>query len=136
MSSPEGRADTTLRGSETVLLVEDEATLRMLIRRMLEKFGYTVLEAGHGREALALCERHEGPIDVVVTDVVMPEMGGRELAEQLAARRGARTPPVVYISGYPGSEGLVAQTSFLQKPFSFTSLVRTLRETLDATRRR
>lgn len=124
------------RGGETVLLVDDEVTLRGLLARMLRLYGYTVLEAGHGREALAVCGAHTGLIHAVVTDVVMPEMEGHELVRTLAALRGApiRT---LYISGYPGIDlvgrGVLEPTErFLQKPLSVAELVRMLRELLDA----
>jgi signal transduction histidine kinase len=89
-------------GSETVLLVEDDDSVRALSRSVLEMSGYTVLEASGGREALSVCEQHSGPIQIVVTDVVMPEMGGRILAQQVSALRpginmtftiGSRVPP-------------------------------------------
>jgi two-component system, cell cycle sensor histidine kinase and response regulator CckA len=125
------------RGTETVLLVEDEATLRQLIRECLESSGYTVLEAGHGPEAMALAERHPGTIDLLMTDVVMPGISGRELAEQvMAARPGIR---IVYMSGYTDDavvlHGVLSEDmAFLQKPFTEEALARKVREVLDARR--
>ena len=74
----------TLEGSETILLVEDEDALRSLLCRFFRLYGYNVMEARHGGEALLLCERHSGPIHLMVTDVVMPQMSGKELADRLA----------------------------------------------------
>jgi len=122
-----------VHGVETVLLVEDEDTVRDLTRDILEAHGYTVLEARHGAEALRISEQHSGAIDLMLTDVVMPEMGGREVAERLAVRRPETK--VLYMSGYTDSavvhHGVLdASTAFLQKPFSATVLVRKLREIL------
>src|SRR5438270_322229 len=75
------------RGTETILLVEDEDAVRALVRHVLQMGGYTVLEAGHGREALKIAEGHPGPIDLLVTDLVMPEVSGGELASRLTALR-------------------------------------------------
>jgi PAS domain S-box-containing protein len=105
----------------TVLLAEDEGALRAIVERILTKRGYRVLAASGGAEALALAERHDGPIDLLVTDVVMPLMSGQELAHRLVRRRG--DVPVLFLTGYsmeavanhgvlrPGSE-------LLKKPFS------------------
>ncbi len=122
-----------MHGVETILLVEDEDTVRDLTRDILEAHGYTVLEARHGAEALRISEQHSGAIDLMLTDVVMPEMGGREVAERLAVRRPETK--VLYMSGYTDSavvhHGVLdASTAFLQKPFSATVLVRKLREIL------
>jgi signal transduction histidine kinase len=123
------------RGSETILLVEDQEKVRALVRDMLEANGYAVLEAGHGVEALSVCETHPGPIQLVLTDVVMPEMGGRELAERLTAPRPEAR--VLYMSGYTehaiNRQGsLDARAPFIQKPFSSDVLARKVREVLDA----
>jgi PAS domain S-box-containing protein len=130
------RAEPVLpRGTETILLVEDEATLRQLVRECLESSGYTVLEAGHGAEAIQLAERHPGPIDLLMTDVVMPGISGRELAAQVvAARSGIR---IVYMSGYTDDavvlHGVLGEhMAFLQKPFTEEALARKVREVLDA----
>src|SRR5262249_14986206 len=89
---------TTPGGTETVLLVEDEAQLRALMRRSLKALGYDVLEASHGLEALSVSGEHAAPIHLLVTDVVMPHLSGRELAERLqAARPDLR---VLFVSGH------------------------------------
>lgn len=122
------------KGSETVLFVEDEASVRKLSVRILRSRGYTVLEASNGGEALILCEDQKGPIDLLVSDVVLPQMGGRELAERLAqVRPGMR---VLYLSGYT-SDAIVHHgildpgVAFLQKPFTPDELLRKMREVLD-----
>lgn len=121
-------------GCETVLLVEDEQLVRLAARRILERHGYRVLEAQHGREALELCTRHEGAIDLMVTDVVMPQMNGRELARQLTGLRP--TLKVIFVSGY--ADDVIAQygpldadMAFIQKPFSPDTLLRKVRDLLD-----
>ncbi|HKV39257.1 MAG TPA: PAS domain S-box protein, partial [Blastocatellia bacterium] len=88
-----------LSGSETVLLVEDDAGVRKLARQVLESAGYTVLEVAHPGDTISICERHSGPIHLMITDVVMPQIGGRELAELLATRYPEMN--VLYMSGYP-----------------------------------
>jgi two-component system, cell cycle sensor histidine kinase and response regulator CckA len=124
------------RGSETVLCVEDEDGVRSLSRHALKDFGYTVLEAKDGVEALRVAGQHQGRIDLLVTDVVMPRMGGREIADQLVMKQpGAK---VLFLSGYTDDtvvrHGILeAQVSFLQKPFSPASLVLKVREVLDKT---
>jgi two-component system, cell cycle sensor histidine kinase and response regulator CckA len=120
-------------GSETVLLVEDEGAVRQFARRALESSGYCVLSAGNGAEALALAEQHPGPIHVLLTDVVMPGMGGPELARQLSSRRPSLR--VLYCSGYTDDatvrDGVrEAGTAFLQKPFAPEDLIHKLREVL------
>jgi two-component system cell cycle sensor histidine kinase/response regulator CckA len=120
-------------GSETVLVVEDEAGVRGLIRLILEEAGYAVLEARNGGEALLVCKNHVGVIHLVVTDVVMPKMSGLELANGLALL----LPEVklLYISGYTDNAirhgTLDPETPFLQKPFTPVALARKVRETLD-----
>ncbi len=122
-------------GSETILLVEDEDAVRSLARRILERQGYTVLEARHGRDALRIAKGHDGALDLVITDVVMPEMSGSELARRLAAQRPG--VPLLYMSGYTDDEiirrgVLDPGMAFLEKPFTSGSLVRKVREILDA----
>jgi CheY-like chemotaxis protein len=125
------------RGSETILLVEDEAPLRAPLRRMLERQGYTVLEAASGLEALRLVSAavtDEQRIDLVLTDVVMPDLSGRALGERLAAEWPELR--VVYMSGYTDDEilrrGLTQSTAaFLEKPFTLERLAMVVREALD-----
>jgi two-component system cell cycle sensor histidine kinase/response regulator CckA len=121
-------------GAETLLLVEDEAAVRSSARRLLERYGYTVLEARHGADALRLVEEGGPEIDLVLTDLVMPEMGGQELVERLRARRP--TLKVLYMSGYTEkaitTDGLMPpRTGFVEKPFTVEQLLRRLREVLD-----
>jgi two-component system, cell cycle sensor histidine kinase and response regulator CckA len=123
------------RGFETVLVVEDEEGVRELLRKVLTRQGYTVIEARHGKDALLVVERHRGPIHLVITDVVMPEMGGNELADMLQPSRPDLK--VLYISGYTNDEivrrGISnSGAAFLQKPFASDELVRKVRELLDA----
>ncbi|HKP76239.1 MAG TPA: response regulator, partial [Longimicrobiaceae bacterium] len=119
---------------ETVLYVEDEDAVRALGTRTLRRLGYTVLEACGGGEALGVSERHAGEIDLLLTDVVMPEIGGRELADELAGRRpGLR---VLYVSGYTADvvarHGVAEDgRGFLEKPFSPALLAERVREVLD-----
>ncbi|HEX7980830.1 MAG TPA: ATP-binding protein [Gemmatimonadaceae bacterium] len=117
----------------TVLLVEDENAVRILAHRILERAGYRVLDARHGADALLLWRQHAPQIDAVVTDLVMPEMGGRALADKLRAMNP--TLPIVFMSGYSDDEmtrrGFAdAQIAFLAKPFSADSLVGAVREAI------
>jgi PAS domain S-box-containing protein len=125
----------TLRGTETVLLVEDEEAVRKLAHQVLDMNGYKVLVAADPAEALRLCRQHEGPIHLMITDVVMPGMSGRELAERLIATRPEME--LVYMSGYTDDaivhHGVLdAGVAFLQKPFTPDALGRKVREILDA----
>jgi two-component system cell cycle sensor histidine kinase/response regulator CckA len=121
-------------GSETILLLEDSSQVREYAREVLRAQGYTVLEAGHGREALRITEEHVGPIHLLVTDVVMPGMSGRDAAQRLlAVHPGLK---ILYMSGYTddvlethGAFG--AGVAFLQKPFGALELVRAVRRILD-----
>ncbi|MDY3560118.1 PAS domain S-box protein [Gemmata sp. JC673] len=121
-------------GTETVLLVEDDAEVRALAREVLRERGYTVLEAPGAGEALQTAAAHRGPLPLLVTDVVMPGMGGRQLAEALQwSRPGLR---VLYVSGYT-DDAVVrhgvrsAEVAFLQKPFTAAALARKVRAVLD-----
>jgi signal transduction histidine kinase/CheY-like chemotaxis protein len=120
---------------ETILLVEDEAGIRALVRKILSRERYVVLEAGSGEEALTIAQSHEGPIQLLMTDVMLPGIGGRDLAEALSKLRPEQR--VLYISGYTDDEGVRAGwfppgSRFLQKPFTLGALVSNVRETLDA----
>jgi nitrogen-specific signal transduction histidine kinase/ActR/RegA family two-component response regulator len=122
-------------GGETILAVEDDPALRKLFRRVLEGRGYTVLQAGNGEDALRVAAHHDGRIDLVISDVIMPVMSGVEMAEKLAARYpGLR---ILFTSGYAEEEiahhGVQASgTGFLQKPVIPDVLLRTVRECLDS----
>jgi two-component system cell cycle sensor histidine kinase/response regulator CckA len=125
------------RGNETVLLVEDDDGVRALAHRILQDSGYNVLVAASGRGALGICEQQGGPIHLLVTDVVMPEMGGRPLAEQLLGLHPELK--VLYLSGYTDDAVirhgvLEAEVNFLQKPFEPAALAQKVREVLDAPR--
>jgi len=122
-------------GSETVLLVEDDDSVRDLAREILEMNGYTVVEASNGLEALEIVDSGIAGFDILVTDLVMPLLGGRELAHEVATRLPEL--PVLYLSGYTDSAvlhqgDLAAGTSFLQKPFSPAALASKVREALDS----
>lgn len=125
-------ARTALGGTETVLLVEDEESVRHLVRETLTTKGYHVVEAENGEAGLAAAAKQEGKIDLVITDVVMPGMGGRELVKQLAATRP--DTKVLYLSGYTeeaiNGEGIETGAAFLQKPFTLQNLSRKVREVL------
>jgi CheY-like chemotaxis protein len=132
--APEDHEQTALEGDETLLVVEDADNLRDLIGTILTSFGYTVLTAAHGAEALALEEEHRGEIDLVISDVVMPEMSGTELADRLLEI--SPDLKVLFISGYPTDRAISAEHtdgrySFLQKPFSAVELGRKIRDILD-----
>ncbi|MDE3225111.1 MAG: response regulator [Nitrospirota bacterium] len=125
----------SLGGTETILVVEDEASVRSLIRAVLQAQGYRVLEADSGEAALALCQGDRSPIDFLVTDVVMPGINGRKLAERLTALRPG--VGVLYMSGYTEDEVLhqgvqSLGAAFLPKPFSAVELTGAVRALLDA----
>ncbi len=121
-------------GHETVLLVEDEDGVRLLLRSTLEDHGYAVLEAAHGADALAVAEAFDQPIDLLLTDVVMPGMGGRELAQRFADLRP--DTKVVFMSGYTDDmvirHGVLeAEVEFIQKPYTMRALLQKVRAVLD-----
>ncbi|MBI1941423.1 MAG: response regulator, partial [Acidobacteria bacterium] len=128
-----GRPASLPRGEETILLVEDEGALRSMVRGVLQSHGYKVLEARNGEDALSVCEQLKGRIHLLLTDVIMPEMSGPQLADRLAVFH--RDMKILYISGYT-DEGIIhhgildAGTNFLQKPFTPEALVRKVREVL------
>jgi DNA-binding NtrC family response regulator len=113
--------------------VEDEAGIRALVRKILRRQGYEVLEASNGEEALAICRDHAGAIDLLITDVIMPELGGRELVDRFhALRSGAK---VLYVSGYTDDATIYSGkfppgTAFLQKPFTLGALLDKVKEVL------
>jgi two-component system cell cycle sensor histidine kinase/response regulator CckA len=126
--------ETCPRGSETILLVEDEAAVRQSTLEFLTLSGYTVLEARNGEDALHIARDYLGPIHLMVTDVVMPHLGGAQLAEQLAAERPHMK--VLFVSGYAENtilrHGVIdVSTRFLQKPFGLKTLARKIREVLE-----
>ena len=116
-------------------MVEDEDVVRALACRGLREQGYTVLEARHGLEALKVVERNHQPLDLVISDVVMPELSGRELGARLAVLRPEM--PILFMSGYTGDDviqrGLLEPgVPFQQKPFTPEALARKVREMLDS----
>jgi PAS domain S-box-containing protein len=122
-------------GNETVLLVEDEEGVRTLMRQVLQKHGYNVLEARDGGEALVVCERHQGKIELLLTDVVLENMSGQDVAERLLRFRPDMK--VLYVSGYADDAivkhgVLTAGAAFLQKPFTTEALARKIRHVLEA----
>ncbi len=124
-----------LKGRETILLVEDEDRVRGVATSLLSKNGYRVLEARNGGEALLICEQEKGHIPLMLSDVIMPNMNGKQLAERLRAIRPDMK--VIFMSGYTDNviaeNGILEEGSkFIQKPFSPTSLLKLLRETLDS----
>ena len=126
-------------GPETILLVEDEDAVRSLLNEVLQACGYDVLTASNGQAALEICEKASKAIDLLITDVVMPQMGGRELAERLS--RILPDLPVLFVSGYTDDalvrESLVdADVNFIQKPFTLEGVSRKIRSLLDASKRR
>jgi CheY-like chemotaxis protein len=131
-SRPPAEAPTAPRGSETVLLVEDEAPLRRLIREVLTESGYDVVEAADGEEALRVCREREAAsqrVDLILSDVVMPGMGGRQLAQQV--RRTWPGARVLLMSGYDDDAIAGPDAMVLGKPFTAAVLAARVREALD-----
>jgi len=127
----------SLRGSETVLVVEDQDDVRKLAVMVLQQYGYRVLEAANGEEALLLSARHAGPLHLLLTDVVMPGMTGKELADRLRPLRPGL--PVLYMSGHPGNviarRGVLdSGVNYIPKPFDPDDLARKVREVLGSSR--
>jgi len=136
---PATEASGTARGAgETVLVVDDEPAVRVVTKRILQRSGYAVLEAAGGVEALDTLREHPGPIHLLLTDVIMPEMNGRDVAQRVRAQRpGIR---VVYMSAYSpeaiAHEGLLDEgAAFVRKPFESGLLLQTVRRTLDTAQR-
>jgi len=132
---PATAKETPSTQNETILLVEDALRVRAVVREILEMNGYHVLEARHGAEAIEISERHRGPIHLMVTDVVMPQMSGRELAQRLLPVRPDLR--VLYMSGYTDDaivrHGVLgAGMAFLSKPFTPDALAVKVRELLDS----
>jgi two-component system cell cycle sensor histidine kinase/response regulator CckA len=122
------------KGTETILLIEDDEAIRKLARLVLQSRGYQVLEARHGEEALAIGQTHPGPIDLVVTDMLMPHMGGRQVAQQLRLNRPNLR--VLFMSGYAedvalGGEAQASMEAFISKPFTALALASKVRQVLD-----
>ncbi len=135
VEAPPAPAPATLRGGETILLAEDEPQVRGMVRELLRRHGYSVIEARDGPEALDLARRHRGLIHLLLSDVVMPGMNGIEVATRLAEERPEMR--ALYVSGYTEDvtvhrEGFQPGTAFLAKPFTDDALLRAVREVLDA----
>ncbi len=134
-SIPETPAEKPGKGWETILLVEDDEDLRTFIQQALSQYGYEVLSAAHGQEALEVSRNYPHVIHLLLTDVVMPQMGGYELEARLTATRPALK--VLYMSGYTGNSPLLREAqsrghAFVQKPFKVAALAAKVREILDA----
>jgi two-component system CheB/CheR fusion protein len=124
-------AQTDHRGTETILIVEDAAVVRNLVRELLEERGYTVLEARDATEAISIAENHDGEIQLLLTDLVMPRIGGHELAKRI--RRKVPNLKVIYMSGYSGEalHAIEKEVNFLEKPFKPDHLAECVRNVLD-----
>ena len=134
---PAQEAETAAGGSETILLVEDSDSLRELGREILEEHGYKVIEASSGAAALEALARHTGSLDLILTDLVMSGMSGRELADQVTRLRPGTK--VIFMSGYTddalGHHGVLETgTAFVEKPFTIDGLLRKVRDVLDSGR--
>lgn len=127
------RAQLMPRGTETILLVDDETAVRESLKRLLTRLGYSVLTANNGGEALRVATAYEGPIHLILTDLTMPELGGRQFVERMPAERAGTR--VLFMSGYSDAEAqrrqpLAPGHAFIQKPFSMDELARRIREIL------
>jgi PAS domain S-box-containing protein len=132
--TPTGLAKLAPHGTETILLVEDEEQVRQVAQQILTTLGYTVLPATNGQEALAVARQHSGTIDLTITDVVMPQLSGRELIERLVPLRPEMK--VIFMSGYTDDaivrHGLLDERlEFIQKPFAADAFARKIRSVLD-----
>jgi len=131
---PPAAAPAPAPGSQTILVAEDETAVRRLIKTLLRREGYTILEAANGREALEIIGSHPGPIHLVVSDVMMPELTGTALSRELRKERPEL--PVLLISGYTTPEGLgeadLAGGGFLGKPFTTDALSEAVRTAIAA----
>jgi two-component system cell cycle sensor histidine kinase/response regulator CckA len=125
----QGKESRSGDARETILLVEDEPAVRQLFAIALTRAGYQVHEARNGQEALKLFDQYGDAVDLLLTDMRMPYMGGAELMQQLRARR--KTLKLICISGYPGASEIELTTDFLAKPFSRDELLAKVREVLD-----
>jgi CheY-like chemotaxis protein len=130
-----GRPRAPGGGNETVLIVEDEEGVRRLVTSILRRYGYRVLEARNGREALSVAKQHDGPIDLLLSDIVMPGISGTEVWSQLRAVR--KHLKVLFVSGYAGGSipdlaFVESMGRFLRKPFTPDELAATVREVLDS----
>ncbi len=136
-ANPEPRASTEWpRGNETILVVEDRAAVRELVRATLIPCGYTILEAADGKQGLEICRTNVQPIDLVITDLIMPGLNGKELADLIKQRH--KNTKILYMSGY-GGEALAdtqlgKEEALLQKPFSPEALLKKIRDVLGAPR--
>jgi CheY-like chemotaxis protein len=123
-----------IQATETILVVEDLQALREMIQEVLQEQGYTVITAATGQAALEMASQHQGPLDLLLTDLILPGMNGRELAERLAALRPATR--TLYMSGYsdgsaPHQDARSADATLIEKPFSFQALAQAVRQALE-----
>jgi CheY-like chemotaxis protein len=127
--------DVAVSGSETILVVEDDDEVRLLVVSALRDLGYDVLEASNGPAALRLARSYDGEIHVLITDVIMPEMNGRQVSQELLTLRPSLK--VIYTSGYPSNvlrdrEYLDESTVFIEKPYSSLVVARAIRSLLES----